>query len=70
MVVFLPQVKSVEKLEPYDWVHVLPGHGRPGQIDQAEKHHHIQMLAQREASRGFQTLDNDHKGVMSTADWL
>ena len=47
-----------------------PGMGRPGQIDQAKKHHHIQMLAQREASRGFQTLENDHKGVMSTADWL
>lgn len=58
------QVESCEKLAAYEWLHLLPGHGRPGRVaDAADRQRQIALLAEREASRGFQKLELDHSGV-------
>lgn len=59
------QVRSVEKLAQYDWLHVLPGHGRPGKVASAEdRAKQIQVLVQREEARGLGHLETDHSGRM------
>ena len=58
------QVDSCEKLTSYDWIHLLPGHGRPGKVaDPADREHQIKLLAKRERARGPH-LDTDHSGMM------
>ncbi|EIE27165.1 Metallo-hydrolase/oxidoreductase [Coccomyxa subellipsoidea C-169] len=59
------QVESCEKLAAFDWVHVLPGHGRPGSVDDAaDRKHQIQLLVERETARGLGHLEFDHSGIM------
>ena len=59
------QVESCEKLAAYDWLHVLPGHGRPGSVaDAADRKHQIQLLVERETARGLGHLEFDHSGIM------
>ncbi|BDA50908.1 hypothetical protein COCOBI_17-1270 [Coccomyxa sp. Obi] len=57
------QVESCEKLASYDWIHLLPGHGRPGRVaDPADREHQIKLLAERERARGL-SLELDHSGI-------
>jgi glyoxylase-like metal-dependent hydrolase (beta-lactamase superfamily II) len=64
------QVRSCQKLAAYDWLHVLPGHGRPGNVrDAADREQQIKLLVQREEARGLQHLDFDHSGVMVSDDF-
>lgn len=58
------QVESCVKLASYDWIHLLPGHGRPGRVaDPADREHQIKLLAERERARGLGTLEFDHSGI-------
>lgn len=59
------QVESCESLAAYDWLHVLPGHGRPGSVaDAADRPHQIKLLVDRETARGLGHLEFDHIGRM------
>ena len=43
------QVKSVEKLLQHDWLHVLPGHGRPAHFASVEERtQQVQLLLEAE----------------------
>ena len=45
----MPQVESVEKLLQYDWLHVLPGHGRPAHFATiAERSQQVELLLKAE----------------------
>lgn len=58
-------MESCEKLAACDWLHLLPGHGRPGSVtDAADRQHQIKLLADRERARGLGHLEFDHSGVM------
>lgn len=64
------QVRSCQKLTAYDWLHVLPGHGRPGSVaDAAERQHQIDLIVQREEARGLGHLELDHSGISSPDDY-
>ncbi|CAK0779907.1 hypothetical protein CVIRNUC_004885 [Coccomyxa viridis] len=55
------QVESCIKLASYDWLTLLPGHGRPGKVkDAAERKQQLQLIKERESKRGFGKLPLDH----------
>jgi hypothetical protein len=45
------QVKSVQKLLDYDWLHVLPGHGAPARLaDAADRLRRVAELVARQGA--------------------
>ena len=47
------QVKSIKKLLDFDFLHVLPGHGRPGHIKDAS--HRVQLIESLLREEGAQS---------------
>ncbi|CAK0771378.1 hypothetical protein CVIRNUC_003855 [Coccomyxa viridis] len=64
------QVESCTKLAAYDWVTLLPGHGRPGKVkDAAERELQLELIRQRETERGLGELPSDHSAQSAPQDF-
>lgn len=55
------QVESCVKLAQYDWLTLLPGHGRPGAVkDAAQREEQLALIRDRESKRSLGHLPTDH----------
>ncbi|CAL5228056.1 g11121 [Coccomyxa viridis] len=55
------QVESCTKLADYDWLMLLPGHGRPGAVkDAAQRKEQLALISDRESKRSLGHLPTDH----------
>ncbi|CAL5219989.1 g1928 [Coccomyxa viridis] len=64
------QVESCLKLGAYDWLTLLPGHGRPGGVkDETERKQQLQLIKERETKRGLDRVPTDGNHQRHEADY-